>query len=381
MIYIIFGIVLSVVAISFLGYSFFTNIFLFLGVVVFFLLKILLNINKSKNVAENNQEEKLCAIVSAKDEEETIRRSIKSLLSQSYKNIEIVLVDDGSTDSTYKIMCEYQKMYPDRIHVKRNEKGQGKLKNILRVTEEFDADIYFVMDADNIIPENYIEYYVKRMKDVDVTESTLGAYNEKDSFPALMHTIEIFLLSFLRYSNIFSSFTGRGMFIRKKVFEYIKNHLNYQGVDDGAMINSAVDQGRFKFKYFYGPVLLEYATVGMEDFVKQRFRWYGKGMAEAVENGAKRVLVSFGIEIGGILSIVILPFFSHFNILFLVEFLSVLSIIGIELKIFYKLKSNIVKTIVGIILMVFVDAGIVLVSFLQLKKFKKKLDWYKVKKN
>ena len=42
--------------------------------------------------------------------EKYISKTINSVINQSYKNLEIILVDDGSTDKTYEILKKYSKM-------------------------------------------------------------------------------------------------------------------------------------------------------------------------------------------------------------------------------------------------------------------------------
>lgn len=52
-----------------------------------------------------NMKEKISIIVPVYNVEKYLERCVESLLLQSYKNIEIILVDDGSTDQCSKI-CE-----------------------------------------------------------------------------------------------------------------------------------------------------------------------------------------------------------------------------------------------------------------------------------
>ena len=46
---------------------------------------------------------KLSIVTVCYNAEQCIDRTIKSVLNQSYKNIELILVDDGSTDDSYKV--------------------------------------------------------------------------------------------------------------------------------------------------------------------------------------------------------------------------------------------------------------------------------------
>ena len=47
-------------------------------------------------------------LMSTYNSKNTIRRSIESIISQTYSNIEFLIIDDGSTDNTYSICKEYE---------------------------------------------------------------------------------------------------------------------------------------------------------------------------------------------------------------------------------------------------------------------------------
>ena len=60
-------------------------------------------------------------------------KSIGSLLKQTigYKEIQIILINDGSTDNSEEICLKYQKLYPDNIiYLKTENNGVSKARNI-----------------------------------------------------------------------------------------------------------------------------------------------------------------------------------------------------------------------------------------------------------
>ena len=57
------------------------------------------------------KDKKVAVIMSTYNGEEFVRDQIESILNQTYKNIEIIVRDDGSKDSTKQIVKEYQKKY------------------------------------------------------------------------------------------------------------------------------------------------------------------------------------------------------------------------------------------------------------------------------
>jgi len=65
---------------------------------------------------------KVSVIMPVYNTEKYLSEAIKSILNQSYRDFEFIIVDDFSTDTSYKICEEYAKK-DDRIRLYRNEKN------------------------------------------------------------------------------------------------------------------------------------------------------------------------------------------------------------------------------------------------------------------
>ncbi len=63
-------------------------------------------------------------IITAYNSEKTLHKTLDSVLSQTYTNYELIIIDDASTDSTPEIIATYESKFPSCI-VKRNEKNAG----------------------------------------------------------------------------------------------------------------------------------------------------------------------------------------------------------------------------------------------------------------
>ena len=61
--------------------------------------------------------------------EETVSTSIQSLISQDYKNTEILIMDDGSSDNTFKILKTFEDSYKN-IKVYQNKKNIGLTRSL-----------------------------------------------------------------------------------------------------------------------------------------------------------------------------------------------------------------------------------------------------------
>lgn len=80
----------------------------------------------------------------------TLPEAIESILNQTYSNWEIIMCDDGSSDDTFKVAQEYQRKYPEKIKVIRNEKNSGLNKTLNHCLKYADGDYIARMDGDDI---------------------------------------------------------------------------------------------------------------------------------------------------------------------------------------------------------------------------------------
>ena len=98
--------------------------------------------------------------------EDYLQYSVGSLRKQTYKNIEIILVDDGSTDSSGEI-CDQYAREDDRIKVLHIENGgQSRARNI--GVKEASSDWIMFLDSDDYYDLRAVEYLVDLRDKYDV---------------------------------------------------------------------------------------------------------------------------------------------------------------------------------------------------------------------
>lgn len=97
--------------------------------------------------------------------ESTLRRCVDSVLEQTYRNLEIILVNDGSTDSSEKICDEYSSVDSRIIVIHKEHEGiVSTRKNAAKVmTGEYVA----FLDADDWMEKDCIENLVKKQSESD----------------------------------------------------------------------------------------------------------------------------------------------------------------------------------------------------------------------
>lgn len=146
---------------------------------------------------------KVSVVVPVYNTEKYLRKCLDSLVNQTLEELEVIVVDDGSTDGSADLLDEYRKQYPDSFFVFRKENGgQGIARNI--GVEKCSGDYIGFMDSDDYLEldmyENLYEMavaenadlveckyrYVRCENDIEEELDTYGcvrAYkNQKDMF-------------------------------------------------------------------------------------------------------------------------------------------------------------------------------------------------------
>ena len=113
-----------------------------------------------KNFATADYCPRVAVLIPAYNEEKVIARTIRSVLMSTYKNIRILVIDDGSKDSTYKVATEtYAREIADgRVTVLTKPNG-GKAEALNFAFEHIDPvaeSIYVGIDADGVIAHDAI---------------------------------------------------------------------------------------------------------------------------------------------------------------------------------------------------------------------------------
>lgn len=119
--------------------------------------------------------EKVSIIMGIYNCQETLADSIDSILNQSYENWELVMCDDGSTDATFMIACDYQNK-EERIKVIKNHKNQGLAQTLNNCLEHCTGEFIMRHDGDDLMVKNRIEKQVNYMRQQTCDACGSGAY-------------------------------------------------------------------------------------------------------------------------------------------------------------------------------------------------------------
>jgi len=105
----------------------------------------------------NYLQNKVSILMTAYNREKYIGEAIESVISQTYKNIELIIVDDCSNDNTVKIIEKYC-FLDKRVFLYTNEVNLGDYPNRNKAASLANGEFLVFVDSDDTIEKNAIEY-------------------------------------------------------------------------------------------------------------------------------------------------------------------------------------------------------------------------------
>ena len=146
---------------------------------------------------------KVSVVIPIYNQEIYLRKSIHSVLTQSYQNLEIIAVNDGSIDSSQQIMEEFANQ-DSRIFLYEKTNG-GLVDATIYGVEKATGDYIVFLDPDDYIGENYIQKFVSYL-DHDYDFVAMGFYYDNKDKITPYELKENLILDKAHIENLKSTF-------------------------------------------------------------------------------------------------------------------------------------------------------------------------------
>lgn len=279
-----------------------------------------------KGVISKNYHPKVSVIIPAWNEEVGIVTTIKSVLGNTYDNIEIVVINDGSKDKTEERVKEFLKVYnkhklPGKTIKYFYQKNAGKGEALNHGIEKSTGEIIVTMDADSAHEPHAMENLVKYFQDPSV-DALVGnvKIGKNSTIVGILQKLEyIFGFYFKRVHSVFNAeyiYGGACAAFRKsKTFDVLGLFDTSNKTED---IEYSMRTKRHGLKSVYGEDVVVY-TEGASDWTglyKQRLRWK-KGRIDTFGR-YKSLFLSTNKKHSKFLSWIVLPYavFGELQMLF-----------------------------------------------------------------
>lgn len=113
-------------------------------------------------------------IIPVYNAEKTLGYCLDSILNNTYKDYEVILINDGSKDNSQKIIDRYVEMYPKKFR-SYSQKNSGTAVARNKGIEYSRGKHIFFIDNDDYIDKDYIERFIDAIEEKDA-EMVIGGY-------------------------------------------------------------------------------------------------------------------------------------------------------------------------------------------------------------
>lgn len=192
--------------------------------------------------------------------EEYLNRCVESIVKQTYKNIEIILVDDGSPDKCPTICEEWKK---NDIRIKVVHKKNGGLSDARNEGLKISTGQYICfVDSDDYVAENFVEklYFLIKKFNTDLAAVGICEFDKNKVISSNIEkeNVEIYsgedAIKELFFDRTYSNYAWNKMY-KKSLFEVVKFPINRKMEDLGTTYKIILDTNKIVYTneklYFY----------------------------------------------------------------------------------------------------------------------------------
>ena len=113
---------------------------------------------------KNNSLPLVTIYIPSRNYSQYLENSINSVINQTYTNWELILIDEASTDNTFIIAQKFERKYPNKITLIKNEKPQGLQKVANKILKIANGKYMMRLDADDWLHEIALTEMVKKIE-------------------------------------------------------------------------------------------------------------------------------------------------------------------------------------------------------------------------
>lgn len=167
-----------------------------------------------------NSPPKISVLMSVYNDEKTLERSIESILKQTFKNFELLINDDSSTDGSFKIIKNFSNI-DNRIKIFQNENNTGLTKSLNKLIRQSSGEFIARQDSDDT---SHIERFQKQINVIesgkfDIVTTRANVIGEKRKIPNISFYFPKRYI--IKYKN---PFIHGSLLIKKNVLNDIGNY-------------------------------------------------------------------------------------------------------------------------------------------------------------
>lgn len=246
-------------------------------------LLVYLKYNKSdKKIINYNP--KVSVIIPAWNERIGIISTIKSLLESNYKNTELVVINDGSTDDSDRIIRKFIEKYNKESYAKNKikivyhyQKNGGKGKALNKGIKLSTGEIIVSTDADCIVLKDTIKNFVKYFSNPKVMAAVgnVKMGNTTKLIGVIQHLEFLFSFYFKKADSLMNTIYiigGAAGAFRREIFDTIGLY-NTKNITEDIDLSVRIQEAGMKIVYASDAIVYTEGANDVQGLMKQRLRW------------------------------------------------------------------------------------------------------------
>ena len=225
----------------------------------------------------NNHRPKVSIVVAVKNEEVVVERLLKTLVNLDYSDKEVILVEDGSTDTTPQICRRWAESHPSIIRYYHISETKGKPQAINYGASKATGEIVAVYDADTIVEQDTLLRIAPYFEDPEVAavQGELETINPDENLVTKLTVLSDFIVNLQQLGkdrlNGFVLLSGTNQYVRRRVLEEI-GYWDQDALSEDVEISVRLARKGYRIRYVPVKTGGE-APAKLKLFLRQRAKW------------------------------------------------------------------------------------------------------------
>lgn len=243
--------------------------------------------NKKRKQISKRYTPRVSVLIPAWNEEVGILQTLNSVLTSTYRQIEIIIINDGSTDGTHKKVLQFLRKYAkltsrNKIPVIYKSKTNGGKSRALNYGLKFaTGEIVVTIDSDSVIDKEAITNIVKHFRDKKImcVAGNVKIGNRSKAVGLVQQLEYLYGFYFKKADSIMNSIYivgGAAAAYRRKVFTRLGN-FDEEIITEDIEMSTRIQNAGLKIGYAPDAIVYTEGPTDLGGLFKQRLRWkYGR---------------------------------------------------------------------------------------------------------
>lgn len=240
---------------------------------------------QEKRLCASEKRPKVSVLIPAWNEEVGILHTVKSITESTYRNVEAIVIDDGSTDATGRKVRSFiaeHRTETDAIPVRCvHQKNGGKSKALNRGLELATGDIIVTIDADSVVDRDAILEFVKVFRDPSIMSvaGNVKIGNRSQAIGLVQQLEYLYGFYFKKADSLLNAIYivgGAAAAYRREVFAELGG-FDETIITEDIELSTRIQNAGYAIAYAPKAVVYTEGPTELSGLFKQRLRWkYGR---------------------------------------------------------------------------------------------------------